>query len=197
MNFLRNLFNSNKESNKDKQIKKQPVKLSLDDSFVHHFINEGGKFLYSTKIEEVTKNLNAILRENKWDTVTCNDVDLLHLTKKTNVKTVSNFSKEVPVFTSCEHLIASTGEILFSSNQIGSHRLASLSDNFIVYATTSQLVKNIGEGLTGIKLNFQGNIPTNISSIKTYTISNNAEDNFLSYGNSNAKNLYLLLFEDL
>ena len=62
-------------------------------------------------------------------------------------------------------MIANSGEILFSSNQLGSHKLASLSNNFIVYATTSQLVKNISEGLTGIKTNFRGNIPTNISSI--------------------------------
>ena len=65
-----------------------------------------------------------------------------------------------------------------------------------MYATTSQLVKNMGEGLTGIKTNFKGNIPTNISSITNYKIEAD-DDNFLSYGNSNSKNLYLLLFEDL
>jgi len=75
-------------------------------------------------------------------------------------------------------------------------KLASLSENFIVYATTSQLVKNIGEGLTGIKTNFKDNIPTNISSIKNYSLQKK-EDNFLIYGNNNSKNLYLLLFEDL
>jgi hypothetical protein len=58
------------------------------------------------------------------------------------------------------------------------------------------LVKNTGEGLTGIKTNFKGNIPTNISAIKNYNINKN-DDNFLNYGNTNSKNLYLLLFEDL
>ncbi len=196
MNFLKKLLKSFKESDKDKQINKQPVQLSLDDSFVHHFINKGGKFLYSTKIEEVAVNLNHILQENNWNQIICNDIDLLTLTKKMDVKVNNDYKQKLPIFITCEHLVANSGEILLSSNQIGSNKLPSLSENFIIYATTSQLVKNIGEGLTGIKMNFKGNIPTNICSIKNYTLTN-SEDNFLSYGNSNSKNLYLLLFEDL
>ncbi|CAM1344566.1 LUD domain-containing protein [Tenacibaculum amylolyticum] len=195
MNFLRKLFN-NKESERDNLIRQQPVALSLDDSFVHHFINKGGKFLYCTKIDEVLNNLQRIIAENNWKHIICNDVDLLQLTKKLDITTQSTLKKELPFFTSCEHLIANSGEILFSSNQLGSHKLPVLSENFIVYATTSQLVKNIGEGLTGIKTNFKGNIPTNISSVKNYSITDTTDD-FLNYGNNNSKNLYLLLFEDL
>jgi hypothetical protein len=198
MNIIRKLFGTHKESVKDNFIKKQPVKLSLDDSFVHHFINEGGKFLYCTKIEEVIHNLQNIVIENKWKTIACNDLDLLKLSKQVNsVHVNEDLKSNIPIFITCEHLIANSGEILFSSNQLGSHKLASLSNDFIVYATTSQLVKNISEGLTGIKTNFKGNIPTNISSIKHYTIENKVADDFLSYGNINSKNLYLLLFEDL
>ncbi|SNR15162.1 LUD domain-containing protein [Tenacibaculum jejuense] len=195
MNFLRKLFNINKESSNDKLVKKQPVNLSLDDSFVHYFINKGGKFLYSTKIEEVVHNLNHIIVENGWNEISCNDIDLLKLTTTIPVTIKEKLNNTTPIFTSCEHLIANSGEILFSSNQIGSQKLASLSNDFIVYATTSQLVKNIGEGLTGIKMNFKGNIPTNISSIKNYSISE-TNDNILEF-NQNSKNLYLLLFEDL
>ena len=65
-----------------------------------------------------------------------------------------------------------------------------------MYATTSQLVKTKGESLTGIKTRYQGNIPSNISAIKNYN-PNFEETDFMSYGSSNAKNLYLLLFEDL
>ncbi|WP_299625243.1 LUD domain-containing protein [uncultured Tenacibaculum sp.] len=195
MNFLRKLFNISTESSNEKLIKKQPVNLSLDDSFVHHFINNGGKFLYSTKIDEVIYNLKHIIAENKWEEISCNDIDLLKLTKDIPVTIHEKLNNTNPIFTSCEHLIANSGEILFSSNQLGSQKLSQLSDDFIVYATTSQLVKNIGEGLTGIKMNFKGNIPTNISSIKNYSISN-SEDDILEF-NRNSKNLYLLLFEDL
>ncbi|WP_299680956.1 hypothetical protein [uncultured Tenacibaculum sp.] len=195
MNFLRKLFNIDKESSNDKLIKKQPVNLSLDDSFVHYFINKGGKFLYSTKIEEVVHNLKHIIAENGWNEISCNDIDLLKLTTNIPVKTNEKLTNTMPILTGCEHLIANSGEILFSSNQLGSQKLAQLSNDFIVYATTSQLVKNIGEGLTGIKMNFKGNIPTNISSIKNYSITD-SKDDILEF-NRNSKNLYLLLFEDL
>jgi hypothetical protein len=58
------------------------------------------------------------------------------------------------------------------------------------------LVKDTGQGLTGIKTNRTERLPTNISAIKNYIINNN-DDNFLNQGYSNSKNLYLLLLEDL
>ncbi len=196
MNFFKKLFKSQIESSRNKEINKQEVNLSLDDSFVHNFINKGGKFLYCTSIKEVKNNLKHILQENNWKKITCSDYDLVKLTDKIDVNLQEHFSESIPFFTSCEHLISNKGELLFSSNQLGSKKLSSLPKHFIVYATTSQLVKNMGEGLTGIKTHFSGNIPTNISSITNYKIEAD-EDNFLSYGNTNSKNLYLLLFEDL
>ena len=196
MNFLKKLFKSQIESSRNKEINKQEVNLSLDDSFVHNFINKGGKFLYCTSIKEVKNNLKHIIQENNWKEITCTDYDLIKLTDKIDVNLQEHFIESLPFFTTCEHLIANKGDLLFSSNQLGSNKLSSLSKNFIVYGTTSQLVKNMGEGLTGIKTHFSGNIPTNISSITNYKTDVD-EDSFLSYGNTNSKNLYLLLFEDL
>lgn len=197
MNFFKKLFKSYQESSREKEIKAHPVKLALDDSFVHHFINKGGKFLYCTSFNEVIANFKQILQENNWKKITCSDIDLLKIAKQIDVNIFDKNDIKLPYFTTCEHLIANNGDILFSSNQLGSNKISSLSEHFIVYATTSQLVKNTGEGLTGIKTNYKGNIPTNISAITNYAKENIDEDNFLNYGNSNSKNLYLLLFEDL
>ncbi|WBX72105.1 LUD domain-containing protein [Tenacibaculum retecalamus] len=196
MNFIKKLYKSYKKSSEEKLINEQEVNLSLDDSFVHNFINKGGKFLYCTTIDEVSNNLKHILQENNWKKITCSDFDLLKITKKVDLNIQQHSSETIPFFTSCEHLIANNGNILFSSNQLGGNKLPSHSEHFIVYATTSQLVKNMGEGLTGIKTHFSGNIPTNISAITNYKLEVE-DDSFLSYGNSNTKNLYLLLFEDL
>ena len=175
MNFLKKLFKSYTESS-DKKINEQPVNLSLDDSFVHFFINKGGKFLYSTNINEVVVNLERILNENDWNQVTCTDFDLVKLVQQIDIKIEVNLKPSIPFFTTCEHLIANKGDILFSSNQLGSHKINELPECFIVYATTSQLVKNTNEGLTGIKTHFKGNIPTNISSVTNYTIEKNTDD---------------------
>ena len=196
MSFFKKVFKLTKETPEEKSAKQQEVNLSLDDSFVHYFLEKGGKFLYCTKKEEVDFHLKNIIKENNWKELVCIDEKLSKLTKKADVNFKSDINYSAPFFTTCEHLIADNGDILFSSNQIRSKKLASLSENFIVYATTSQLVKNTGEGLTGIKTNFKGNIPTNISAVKNYSLQKK-DDNFLNYGNNNSKNLYLLLFEDL
>ncbi len=193
MNIFKKLFS--KKGGEKKVITEQKIALSLEDSFVHYFIQKGGKFLYNTSLDEVKENLSKIINENNIEAFTCFSNDLKSLIPKTTL-IKDNYDKNIPFFTTCEHLISDNGNILFSSNQLQSNRLNTLSNDFIVYATTSQLVKNIGEGLTGIKTNYAGNIPTNISAVKNYTIAG-SDDNFLNSTNSNSKNLYLLLFEDL
>ncbi len=195
MSFFKKIFGNKKKAEKNTE-QDEKVKLSLDEAFVFHFISKGGKFLYCTNKKELTDHLNKIFLENNWQSITCFDDTLLELVKDTMISTQSGFDMNLPFFTACEHLISDNGDILFSSNQLSTYKISSLTENFIVFAKTSQLVKNTGEGLTGIKTNSKKNIPTNISAIKKYTLKND-EDNFLNYGNNNSKNLYLLLLEDL
>ena len=91
-------------------------------------------------------------------------------------------------------MIANDGSLLISSNQIAEKKLIELPENFIVFATTSQLVNTISEGLQGIKAQSRKKIPSNITTIKHFKA--NDTNDFLSYGSS-TKNLYLLLLEDL
>ena len=195
MNFFKKLFNTPKQNETpDEDLEFQD--LPIDQIFVKNFIKNKGKFLYCTTLQEVTLNLSNIIQENSWKTLSCNDYDLLKLVKAINVETIEELNKKMPFFLSCEHLIAENGSILFSSNQLKEHKIPELTENFIVYATTSQLVNTKGESLTGIKSRYQGNIPSNISAVNNFNI-DAIEEDFMSYGNTNSKNLYLLLFEDL
>lgn len=194
MNFFKKFFNI--PVKEDADIQKQELNLSLDDLFVHNFVDKGGKFLYCVDDNEVIHNLKKVIVENNWEEIYLLDERLNLLFQKNEIKIVESFTEETAIFTSCEHLIADKGNILFSSNQLGSNKLKEFPDNFVVFATTSQLVKDTGQGLTGIKTNCKNSLPTNISSIKNYSIDKN-DDNFLNYGNNNSKNLYLLLLEDL
>ena len=194
MSLFKKLFNI--PIKEKKEIQSQEVNLSLDDLFVHNFLKKGGKFLYCLQKEEVEVNLKNILAENNWAKVSLLDPNLSSILDHKEVEITNDFKNNTPILTICEHLIADSGTILFSSNQLQSKKLSELSENFIVFATTSQLVKDTGQGLTGIKTNYKDSLPTNISAIKNYNVNKN-DDNFLNYGNSNSKNLYLLLLEDL
>ncbi len=195
MSFFKKLFSETKELSED-EIKEHDVALSLDDSFVHNFIKYGGKFLYCHKKQDVTNNIQRIVDENDWDTLSYIDNSLSSYFTSVKVHTDKGFNTTIPFFTACESLIAENGNILFSECQLKDNKLATLTNDFIVFATTSQIVKSKGESLTGIKLKYKKNIPSNISPLKNYGVQNN-EDNFLNYGTNNSKNLYLLLLEDL
>ncbi|MFT5146890.1 MAG: hypothetical protein ACKVHV_01620 [Flavobacteriales bacterium] len=194
MKYLKKLFNiSNKEA---KEIQKQEVDLSLDDLFVHNFIKKGGKFLYCLEKDEIFENVKNILLENNWKSLLVTNPKLITFLNEKEIYIDQNHKKSIPFFTTCEHLIADRGNILFSSNQLKSTKLSEFSENFIVFATTSQLVQNTGEGLTGIKTHCKNALPTNISAVKDFEI-NKEDDTSLNFGNSSTKNLYLLLLEDL
>ncbi len=198
MNLLKKLFNQNKDisASSEQGSAIDTADLSLDDIFVHNFIKKGGKFLYCSNLEEVNQNLLNIIDENQWEEVMCIDTDLIKFLAVIEKNSVQKISQNAPFFSMCEHLVSDNGSIMFSSNQVHQHKLSKLPNHFIVLARTSQLVRTTSEGLMAIRKNYVHDFPTNISSIKSY-MPGKANDDFLSYGNTNAKNLYLLLLEDL
>jgi len=198
MNLFKKLFNPKKEEFTVGYLEPSTNtdNLSLDDIFVHNFIKKGGKFLYCTSTKEINENLLNICNENDWDDTVCFDKKLVPFINIIGKKTTNKIVKEHPFLTTCEHLISDNGSVLFSSNQVQQHKICNLPNHFIVVATTSQLVRTTSEGLMGIRKNYKKDFPTNISSIKDY-MPNRVNDDFLTYGNSNSRSLYLLLLEDL
>ena len=201
MSLFKRLLNP-KKNKSDEKAKKSDTskyypeeKLPVDEKFTYNFNKNGGKFLYCESIDEVLEAFDNILIENDWyeRDVFCVDDQLasrfdgfnLTFTKKGN-----------PTFflTTCESLVAKNGSILLSSNQIKEKKLSELPFNFVVFATTSQLVETISEGLRIIKTRNPQQIPTNITTIQDFET--DKEKDFMSYGSS-TKNLYLLLLEDL
>ncbi|WP_299227634.1 LUD domain-containing protein [uncultured Psychroserpens sp.] len=172
------------------------IKLPIDEQFTINFKANGGKFLYCENMQEVNSSLKNILTENSWGDkkVLLLDKRLEALFKDFDFKVTNTVSESTFFLSTCEYLISDDGSLLISSNQIAEKKLKELPSNFIIYATTSQFVQNIGEGLRGIKGKNREKIPTNITTIKHFKT---VEDkDFLTYGSS-SKNLYLLLLEDL
>ncbi|GAA3637688.1 LUD domain-containing protein [Flavivirga jejuensis] len=172
------------------------IKLPIDERFTINFKANGGKFLYCENLNEIFFNLEHIIEENNWKEkkTLLLDENLKNKFINSNLKGTNKISESTFFLTTCENLIANDGSLLITSKQIFEKKLPELPVNFIVFATTSQIVENIGEGLRGIKSKNRQKIPTNITTIKHFK--SGAEKDFLSYGSS-AKNLYLLLLEDL
>ncbi len=202
MSLFRNFFRSKSQNEKEKikftdRGKYMPRQnLPIDESFTINFKANGGKFLYCENQREIDETLNNILIENDWknEYAYFYDKNLEDRFKNAHLKTDHYLNNATYFVTTCENLIADDGSLLISSNQIAEKKLHEFPNNFIVFATTSQIVTNIGEGLREIKTKNTSNIPTNITTIKHFK--DLAEKDFLSYGSS-SKNLYLLLLEDL
>ncbi len=203
MSLLKRLLNPNyKSEEKAKKGQKSDTskyfpeeKLPVDERFTYNFNKNGGKFLYCENLQEVLEAFDNILMENDWyeKEVFCLDETLSQRFDGYNL----TFNKKLSAtffLSKCESLVANNGSILLSSNQIKEKKLQELPSNFVIFATTSQLVENISEGLRIIKNQNKRQIPSNITTIQDFET--DREKDFMSYGSS-TKNLYLLLLEDL
>jgi len=200
MNFLKKFYESKIKPSLNKDVDEDKNEsfdgMSIDEKFVKKFIHKGGKFLYCSDIEEVETNLVQILQENQWNNVICFDTYLQEFLSKIKSAKTEKMISNLPFFTKSEALISNDGSIMFSSKQLRDKKLKELPKNLIVFAKTSQISKDTRDGISGIRNRSEKNSPTIISSVKDY-IPNKTEDDFMSYGNTNSKTLYLLLLEDL
>jgi hypothetical protein len=199
MSLFRKIFGSGNdasdEENQSEYNTPPASNLPVDDLFTFNFKKNGGKFIYCENLNEVKEQFENILEENDWfeSEVLCNEPKLFHLLDE-NKLNYSNPMQPKFFFASCENLIADEGSVLFSSNQIRQKKPNELPDNIVILATTSQILESKSDGLRTIKKKYDKDYPTNITTIKYFE--KVQEEDFLTYG-SCAKNLYLLLLEDL
>ena len=193
MGIFNKIFGEKTHVEESQSVSQSDSDSTSDTHFVEQFKAKGGKFLYCDKSEEVLDYLQNIFTENSWDKALCINEKL---SKNLNVVGIPLDTNASVFYTNCEHLIVEDGSILFSSNQLKETKLMHYPANFIVFATTSQLIKSKDNALSSIKHRFSKAIPSNISAIKDY-MPHKKDPNFLNYGNTNSKNLYLLLLEDL
>ncbi|HPF96943.1 MAG: LUD domain-containing protein [Mangrovimonas sp.] len=204
MSLFKKLFGS-KSQKSESEIKSEErskympeVKLPIDERFTINFKSNGGKFLYCENLDEIFTSFQNIIDENEWhDSKTLLfDANLESLFESLKLQGTKRESEASYFLTTCENLIADDGSILISSRQIAEKKLKELPSHFVVYATTSQMVESISEGMRGIKKKHPKKLPTNITTIKHFKSEASSDKDFLSYGSS-SKNLYLLLLEDL
>jgi hypothetical protein len=201
MSLFRKIFGTGNDANDEEsqsEFNNVPSSFSLlpvDEKFTYNFKKNGGKFLYCENLSEVKDQFLNILEENDWFEceALCYEPKLFSMLDE-NKLTYDKPTNPMFLFASCENLIADEGSVLFSSNQIKQNKPNDLPNNIIILATTSQILEAKSDGLRVIKKKYDKDYPTNITTIKYFEKAK--DEDFLQYG-STAKNLYLLLLEDL
>ncbi|EIA08312.1 hypothetical protein [Flavobacterium frigoris] len=201
MSLFRKIFGSSiSPSDEDKEKENSKFSpdadmMSADEQFIYNFKKNGGKFLYCENLEEVKEQFENILEENDWyeSEVLCYEPKLFNILDENKLSYAKSANPKF-LFSYCENLIAEEGSILFSSNQIKQLKPHDLPINIVVVARTSQILAAKSDGLTSIRKKYERDYPTNITAIKYFEKAK--EEDFTQYGSS-AKNLYLLLLEDL
>lgn len=162
----------------------------LDVNFAKQFTQRGGSFIYCADQQAVNAYIAQLMEENQWENCYCDNSELKKVLDTLQLKYQDNKLKEANVIVSnCEYLIAFNGSVMISSKQSNNKKIDILPENHIIVAYTSQIVKNLSEGLRGINIKYKSNIPSLIT-----TIRNECERNKQTH--SGPKNLYLLLIED-
>ncbi|HAT75841.1 MAG TPA: lactate utilization protein B/C [Flavobacterium sp.] len=200
MSLFRKFFGSinptsEEEKDKENSIFSLENDAPLEEQFIYNFNKNGGKFLYCENEAEVKEHFENILEENDWfeSESLCYEPTLFGILEENKI-THHKTTNPSFLLANCENLIANEGSILFSSKQIKQHKPNELPTNIVIIATTSQIIETKSDGLSFIKNKYKKDYPTNITTIKYFK--KVVDEDFTQYGSS-AKNLYLLLLEDL
>ncbi len=199
MSLFRKIFGTGNDSSqseeRESEYRRSEVTTPVDELFTFNFKKNGGKFLYCENLTEVKEQFENILEENDWfeSDAVCFEPKLFSMLEE-NKLNYTNPTDPKFLLASCENLIADEGSVLFSSNQIKQNKPNDLPSNIVILATTSQILETKSDGLRTIKKKYEKDYPTNITTIKYFEKAK--EEDFLQYGSA-AKNLYLLLLEDL
>lgn len=166
--------------------------------FAKNFTSKGGRFLFCESSDSVFNNFKEICIENKWNpsTILCLEK---RLSFSLDIKLFDQSSENLKSFKAavifCEYIISDSGKILLSEHQIRHFKIPDLPETMVVFAKSNQLVKDVSHGMTLLKNKYKKQIPTNISTLNIK--SNIIKEKYPSIPETSAKNIYLLLEDDL
>jgi L-lactate dehydrogenase complex protein LldG len=142
----------------------QPQADDLEVHFAEEFTRLLGKFAFCVNEADLTKQLQQLLKEKKWENIYCNEEKLFPVLSHSapyqiDRTTLSDCDASI---TTCEYLIARTGTIVMSTAQTG-RTVSVYAPVHICIAYTNQLVYDIKEALQLLKEKYEGRIPSSIT----------------------------------
>jgi len=160
-----------------------------DVTFAKVFTKNGGKFFYCDDVENFRHNLKSLLQESPWQKPYCSDQSVRDILAPIDFFYEDNHQNADFAISTCEFLVGFNGAIMVSGEQTKNVKIEALPDTLIIVAYTSQIVKNIGEGLRGVQTKYGNKHPV-VTTIRTKDSVSMISDT------DRAKDLYVFLVED-
>ena len=161
-----------------------------DVTFAKVFTSKGGKFFYCDDQENFYVMFKQLIKENNWNHSYCSNDELKESLKPTELEFETDYQKADSCISNCEFLIAFNGSIMVSGAQTKGLKIEQLPEALVVAAYTSQIVKDINQGLRGIQTKYGRTRPSMVTTIRTKQSITTMSDS------DRAKDLYIFLIED-
>jgi L-lactate dehydrogenase complex protein LldG len=141
-----------------------PTEHELTIDFAQKFTELLGKFIYCADEGELAQQLSALIKSQKWEKIYSQESGWLDDMSEYQFDpvTTDDLASCDASITLCEHLVARTGSIVLSSQQLSGRTSSVYAPVHICIAYTHQLVYDISDSLQQFK-NEADHIPSMIS----------------------------------
>ncbi len=138
-----------------------PPSDDMEILFAQEFIKLLGKFAFCVDTEDMHRQLQQLIAENKWKNIYCIDEKFKKfLPQPLSQTTLSDCDVSV---TGCEYLIARTGSVVISAADPSGRSTSVYAPIHICIAYTSQLVYDVKDGLQKMKEKYSDDLPSLIT----------------------------------
>ena len=142
-----------------------PLNQEPEIEFAEQFTKLQGKFIYCINRQELSFQLNSLIKKQDWQKVYCLEQELLGpLVDQLGERLITADLAGCDVsITGCEYLVARTGSIVMSTAQAGGRTASVYAPIHICIAFTSQLVYDLKDALQGAREKYGNNLPSLIT----------------------------------
>jgi L-lactate dehydrogenase complex protein LldG len=166
--------------------------------FAQNFIENSGTFIYCENEKDVIDQLTELIKKENWKNIFCYDKGIASLLNTANIEYSDDDEKfnELEVgITPCDFLISRFGSVMVSSGMGSGRKLPFYSENHVVIARASQVVKELKDALIGMKKKYSDNFPSQITNIMGPSRTADIEKT-LVMGAHGPRNMILFMIDD-
>ena len=172
---------------------------SLEEMFAKAFTKVGGQFIFCESELDFLENIISLSQVKGWNKFFCWEKKITDIMDQCSFpyqkKDDLDFEDGMVGITGCEALVARLGSVVVSSKQQSGRRLVVIPSTHLVLGYTSQLVKEVKDGLNLIRSKYTEQLPSMISTITGPSRTADIEKTLVT-GAHGPKEIFVFLVDD-